>query len=896
MTDAAALHNFGCQRLIDGALAEAEAALRAAHALDPADAKTRHALGVALLRQGKFIEGWPFYDARHEVPELDSRKPALPYPEWRGEALAGRKLLIFHEQGFGDQIMYARFARLAAAQGADVTLLCPKPLARLFSQLPVRVVAAVGHVEFPDPDVWVMSSSIAGRFGVTPQTIPGAPYLAAAPRPLADARIGIVWRGNPINSNDANRSLPAHLGERLLRLPGAISLEPGSTSARDFQDTAEIVAGLDEVITVDTAVAHLAGALGKPVRILLPSAGTDWRWLMGRNDTPWYPSARLLRQVDGDWDPLITAIERELGAQGASAPSAAPLPAAEEADARFEMGLSLSEAGQPGDAEIQYARVVELDPSRAEAWANLGATRFQLRRDDAAITAFERALALEPHDTATLQNYARLLRGRGETAAAQTLLARAADHDRSLRVQLAAHLALSPIPPSDAAIDQERARFAEGLKRLESGPPIELSEDPFPPPGFYLAYHGRDDRPFMEQLSAVLSRKVRGLRDDTPRPRVQRRGGRIRVVFLSDLLGASTIGQLYGGVIAGLDRHRFEVIVAHGPRSRPDRLRSAVDARADGVVQLAGPLAEQRRALRDLGADVMFFTDVGMTSGSYLLAASRLAPVQAAGWGHPDTTGMPQIDYFVSCARFEPAGSEAHYSERLVGLPRNPAVFPAPVVAARRTSREALGLPPRGRLYGCPQTLFKLHPEFDVILDRIAGKDPEGWIVIPAADEPGWVEALRARWAAGHPTLAERVWFAPRIPPADFQLQLAEFDVLLDPLHFGSGLTFYLAMGVGTPVVTLPGAFARGRVVAGLYDQMGVEPSFVASDAEDYVRRALEAATDGPNPALRETLRSAARAQLFDDASAVRCLEAFFEAAVDQAALGAFLPRGWAPA
>ena len=315
--DAAAHHDLGGFLKGVGRLAEAETSLRTAHQLAPADAKTRHALGIVLLAQGRYAEGWPFYDARHAIPDLRLLKPALPYPAWDGGDPAGKAVLIFPEQGLGDQIMFARFAPWLTAKGCDVTLLCHPALARLFagSLEGVRVAAAAGQVEFPDPDVWVMSGSVTGRTGLSPDDLPNAPYLTASPRPSPTGRIGVVARGNPAHTNDANRSLPPALAAELLALPGALSLEPQDTGAKDFADTAAIIAGLDLVITVDTAVAHLAGALGKPVWILLPRLMTDWRWMEDRADSPWYPGARLFRQaVAGDWASVLEAVRQDLNA------------------------------------------------------------------------------------------------------------------------------------------------------------------------------------------------------------------------------------------------------------------------------------------------------------------------------------------------------------------------------------------------------------------------------------------------------------------------------------------------------------------------------------------------------------------------------------------------------
>ncbi|MDB5494920.1 MAG: hypothetical protein JWP86_2257 [Phenylobacterium sp.] len=309
--NADAHHDRGAFYKLVGRLPEAEAALRIAARLDAQTPRIRHALGFVLLSQGRYAEGWPLYEARHEMPQIGLAKPSLAYPEWRGEALTGRSLLIFGEQGLGDQIMSARFAAQLAARGVDVTLLCNLALERLFASLGVRVIGMSGPVAFPDPAAWVMSGDLAGRAGVTLETLPNAPYLRGEVR--RRGAVGVVARGNPKHLNDAHRSLPPDLAARLLSLPGARSLAPEDSGAADFQDTADLIAGLDLVISVDTAVAHLAGAMGKPVWILLPAVMTDWRWGQAGEATPWYPSARLYRQPSpGDWAGVFDRIKRDL--------------------------------------------------------------------------------------------------------------------------------------------------------------------------------------------------------------------------------------------------------------------------------------------------------------------------------------------------------------------------------------------------------------------------------------------------------------------------------------------------------------------------------------------------------------------------------------------------------
>jgi len=315
-------HLAGVYRLL-GRLDLAEAEYRRTLALAPGAETTRRVLGVLLLAQGRFPEGFALLEARHELDGM--KKPALPFPEWRGEPVAGKRLLIWPEQGFGDQIQFARFARVLKAQGAEVTLLCHPELVQLFAEsLGVQALAARGAVEFPDPDYWVMQGSLAARLGVTVDTIPNEPYLRATrPWPsLGDGfKVGLKAEGNPGHSNDANRSLPPETARRLRDLPAhVIDLDPAATGARDFADTAAIIDQLDLVICVDTSVAHLAGAMGKPCWVMIPGHETDWRWLLERTDSPWYPSMRLYRQGKGEtWDAVVERIAADLAAKVAPA-------------------------------------------------------------------------------------------------------------------------------------------------------------------------------------------------------------------------------------------------------------------------------------------------------------------------------------------------------------------------------------------------------------------------------------------------------------------------------------------------------------------------------------------------------------------------------------------------
>ncbi len=305
-----------------GLLLAAIGACDAAIRLRPRFAQAHWNRSFAYLLAGDFVRGWADYEWRKQSFP-DDFSP-LPSEEWQGESLTGRHLLVRAEQGMGDTIQFARFLPLLVAAGATVTLACAAPLIPLLRQLPVTVVA---REDVPPPhDAWIDQMSLPRLFGTTPDTIPTPDcYLSAPGRPSADGGVGIVWAGNPTHINDRRRALPGSALAALAAVPGVawVSLQTGPRSAEagtvlgiadnatdltDFAATATMIAGLDLVIACDTAVAHLAAAMGKPVWIMLPHA-PDWRWMHSRDESPWYGSARLFRQpAAGDWASVTAAV------------------------------------------------------------------------------------------------------------------------------------------------------------------------------------------------------------------------------------------------------------------------------------------------------------------------------------------------------------------------------------------------------------------------------------------------------------------------------------------------------------------------------------------------------------------------------------------------------------
>lgn len=327
-----------------GAVAEACSALQRALALDPQAPVARLNLALCRLLQGDFAAGWPAYESRFLASDFHPLAAVPACPAWQGEPLAGRSLLVQAEQGLGDTLQFVRYLPVLQAMGARVTLQCQTAVLRLVQSLPGLTAAVSCEQAPPATDFVVSLLSLPLRLGTLPGTVlADVPYLRADPqavaawqqrlaRPGGALRVGLAWQGSPLHAADRYRSLPLAGFDALADLGGVqfISLqrdrpaEPaGAMAARlqdptgaleDMADLAALMGALDLVISVDTSVCHLAGALGKPVWVLL-HAGPDFRWLMGREDSPWYPTARLFRQQRlGDWGPVIARVRAALAA------------------------------------------------------------------------------------------------------------------------------------------------------------------------------------------------------------------------------------------------------------------------------------------------------------------------------------------------------------------------------------------------------------------------------------------------------------------------------------------------------------------------------------------------------------------------------------------------------
>ncbi len=453
-----AINNLGRTFLEKGAVEDAIACYRRVISLNPEHASAYLNLSLALLLTGDLKNGFAEYEWRWKIKEFQSSHSsflvgsenavsAREYrPLWDGSNLQGKTILLHAEQGLGDSIQFVRYAAMVKNKGGRVIVGCYSQLMRLFSTVSGIDLLIVKGELIPEFDVQVPMLSLPHILGTTQSTIPANTGYITAPTGAKFAflrdrkfRVGIVWAGNPKHRKNMQRSCNLSAFSPLLDVSGVsfyslqkelsetdrtllhqTSIVDLSPHFGDLADTAAAIAQLDLVITVDTAVAHLAGALGKPVWILL-AFSPDWRWLLEREDSPWYPTARLFRQSQrGDWEGVFERVREALEGW-------VPMECvdADLAESELFRGRDLQQQGEFRGAIECYERAIAIDANNAIAYSNLGVIKQQLGEFAEAIAHYRKALAIDPNLAETLSNLGSALADAGETAEAIAVYDRA---------------------------------------------------------------------------------------------------------------------------------------------------------------------------------------------------------------------------------------------------------------------------------------------------------------------------------------------------------------------------------------------------------------------------------------------------------------------------------------
>ena len=538
-------------------------------------------------------------------------------------------------------------------------------------------------------------------------------------------------------------------------------------------------------------------------------------------------------------------------------------------------------AGLVNEAIHTCESLRKLEPHNLLARLKLGRLRMIRGDYEESLDHFKFVLLEDPNNIPALDGLSDIFRIQGQLDEARSVLLRRSElsqtNQEKAAYQLKAALTQPVIAKGADEIDVARSLLK---KTLSDGPECPF-DDPWAlglGPCFYLGYQARDDREIQESLAAYYLKATPSLGQKAPHiGRPISRKKRLRVGIVSNFFSKHTIGYLNYGLISGLDRERFEVRLFRTPRAISDTWTPRF-MKAAPCIDLPADLKSARELICDESLDILHFPEIGMDHFTYFLAYARLATVQSVIWGHPITTGLPNIDLFLSVDAMEPPHAELHYSEQLVRLRElsinadQPHDVPIdetnPIFEPNRPS------------YLCPQSLFKLHFEFDATIARLLEVDTDGLVYFISMTANA-DSRLKARLEHTLGKNIERVVFLPRVSTQGFLQTVKVADVILDVPHWSGGKTSLDAFAMGTPIVHQPGKFMRGRHTLAFYRLMGID-STIVDGPEAYVATAARLVHERDfRRDAREQL-AAKRRKLFGNVSAIREIEDIWTSAIKE--------------
>lgn len=579
-------------------------------------------------------------------------------------------------------------------------------------------------------------------------------------------------------------------------------------------------------------------------------------------------------------DLLFKAWEMRSDAHARGVDPAAGRAAVAEGDALFEQG-------QLEPALEAFKRAVAILPTDLHAHWGLARTLTNMEKVDPAIEALRDLVALDSSGSPVWFLLGGMYKHQGSLEQSRLSYDRAYALAPSDAILVCRDLLLPSIVPFGTNLPTLRLQHEQCLQALIERP-IRLA-DPLVEVSagamneyFRLAYHGLSNRRLHEHYARLMLKACPELAWTAPhlqdRAPSRRGDARIRIGFISRFFRQHSIGKTSVGLIEQLDRSQFHVTALFIPPRRDDPMANRIALAADEAVKLPAGLEASREAIAALELDVLFYQDIGMEPHSYYLAFARLAPVQCVSFGHPDTTGIPNMDAWISSEGFEPPGAQADYSERLVLLPAlgTLAYYERPVLLpGSDVGRAGFGLPENVPLLACPQALFKLHPDMDDLLAAILRRLPDAKLLFVEGDVPSYKQQLMSRWQARGDGIEHAAMFFPPLEHQSFLALFSLADVVLDTVHFNGMNSTLEALAMGAPVVTLPKLFQRGRHTLGMYRCMGYT-DLVARDESHYADLVVRLVNDSLWRAeVRDQILSRCGV-LFNDKAVVRAFEQAF--------------------
>ena len=552
--------------------------------------------------------------------------------------------------------------------------------------------------------------------------------------------------------------------------------------------------------------------------------------------------------------------------------------ASEDEKPRYYLGNVYKDSGKYAEAVSAYREALEISPDFFAAYYELGNTYRHLKQYEQARDCYRQAIQINPYDYSVLISLGNVLKTMDcideSRACYRKVIKQIPDRPHwKLWTATLCPLAFS----QNGEIDEFRLQLHETLQQLAETrnllTPEEISQCGCPPP-YQLQFHGRDDRRLKEAYAYFF-------RDFIPPERPPAGVGMPKIGFVVTNGHEGVFLRYLLGVLERLNHKQFELVILCSAAGR-ERMRPEISSDSIRLLVMPHNFSSMLEAIRDAKFDVLYHWEVGSDVNNYFLPFFWLAPVQCTSVGILETSGIRQIDYYLSPDIVEPAEAQDHYSETLLRTRTLLSYHTRLQLPAAVKNREQFGFRQNQHLYFCPHKIQKLHPDMDPLFAGILQQDTHGIVVIPEDISGFAARNLRGRFKKTISEASHRIIFVPYLTFPDYLSLTAVADVLLDPIYYGGGLTAYDGFSLNQATVTLPTRFARGRFTYGLYRQMGMTDCVVTTP-EEFVQQAVRLGSDRN---YRETILQKLREKsegIFEDITIVREYERIFQKLVDEA-------------
>jgi len=501
-------------------------------------------------------------------------------------------------------------------------------------------------------------------------------------------------------------------------------------------------------------------------------------------------------------------------------------------------------------ATAAFEKAISLDSNMIEAHLYFAGIAAMFRDFKKALEHFQIVLEKNPNDVRAHRELAPLFFYLGDIEKANQSFDKLQALEPSDAIEMSRRIMLPSVPMSLKSIEESREKYEAGLdEMLEKEILLEPSCRGILNSQFYLSYHGKNNVKLMRKLGQVFRRACPELSFVAPHCTSPKKNEDrpLRVGFISRYFHQHSVSMVFNRIIEKMAvKSDFEIVMI-APTPHPDTIEilKSFELKGASTLILHSELQEAQQLIAQQKLDVLIYTEIGMDPFSYHLAFSRLAPVQGVLPGHPDTSGLPTIDYYIATDLIITDKMHDYITEELVGIPSTIVYATKPNVPDSIKSRKELGLPEGKNIYLCPLMLQKIHPDFDRAIVDILERDSDGVILFFEDAAPVKRPALlKKRFKQSIPkNLCERVLFVPWASCEDFMCYLAQCSVVLDSYHFGLGTTVLFAFAVGAPIVTFPEDLMGSRSSLVYYNMIGVD-DLIVDNHEDYVDLAVKLAVD----------------------------------------------------